>query len=169
MIKDVIIGIIQFIVLVFFQVLILDNISLWGFANPMVYVWFILMLPYNTARWLTLLSSFLLGMSIDVFSGQIGIHAFACTFLGFIRPVFLNMFSGSIENTSRRPCVARLGFVNFLSYSFILVFIHHFICFLIGIFTFSEIGQTLLRCIVSTLFTTVIILIADLIFFRKNE
>ena len=52
MIKDLIISIVQLIILILFQVLILDNISLWGFCTPFVYIWFVLLLPYNTSFFL---------------------------------------------------------------------------------------------------------------------
>ncbi len=168
MIKDLIISIVQYILLILFQVLILDNISLWGFCTPFVYIWFVVLLPYNTSRWLLLLSSFLLGVGIDIFAGQTGVHAFSSTFIGFVRPYILGMYSGTIENTSQRPSISRLGFANYLSYSFILVFLHHFLCFLIGVFSFSEILHILLRCIVSVIVTMIIIIVLDTIFYRKK-
>ena len=75
--REILTSVIQYIVLVFFQVLILDKISLFGIATPMIYVLFILNLPMNTSRWLTLLASFFIGISIDIFSGQTGIHSFS--------------------------------------------------------------------------------------------
>ncbi|MDO5760537.1 MAG: rod shape-determining protein MreD [Bacteroidota bacterium] len=169
MIKDILISVIQFIVLVLLQVFVLDNISFWGFATPMIYVWFIMLLPYDTAKWIVLLSSFVLGMSIDVFSGQTGIHAFACTFVGFVRPVLLNTFSGNIDTSNVRFTMARIGFANFIFFTLTTVFIHHLLCFLLGVFSFAEIGQTLLRCVLSTLLSSFMIVVADTIFFKKTE
>ncbi|MBQ6754270.1 MAG: hypothetical protein IJR03_03595 [Bacteroidales bacterium] len=168
--REILTSVIQYIVLVFFQVLILDKISLFGIATPMIYVLFILNLPMNTSRWLTLLASFFIGISIDIFSGQTGIHSFSCTFIGFIRPYLLTMYStGPIENAVQRPTLSRLGFSHYLSYSFVLVFVHHFLCFLIGIFSFSEFFHTFLRLIVSVVATMIIILITELIFFRSKD
>ena len=169
MAKDILTSVIQFFILIFFQVLILDKISLFGIATPMVYILFILNLPTNTSRWLVLLSSFLLGISIDIFAGQTGIHSFSSTFLGFIRPYILNLYSPTaLENSSYRPNLSRLGFVHYLSYLFLLIFLHHLVCFLIGIFSFSEIFHTFLRLIFSTLSTLILILLIDLIFFRHR-
>lgn len=169
MIKDIVISIIQFIVLVLVQVFVLDNISFWGFVTPMIYVWFIMLLPYDTPKWVVLLSSFALGVCVDIFAGQTGIHAFACTFTGFVRPVLLNTFSGNIDTSNVRFTMSRIGFANFVFYTLTTVFIHHFLCFLLGVFSFAEIGQILLRCFVSTLLTSLMIIICDAIFFKKTE
>ncbi|MBR1769013.1 MAG: rod shape-determining protein MreD [Bacteroidales bacterium] len=169
MLKDILISLVQFILLFFFQVLVLDNISLWGMVNPMVYVWFIILLPYNTPRWLTLTSSFLLGICVDIFSSQMGINAFACTLVAFIRPLLLNAFSGNIENTFQRPSASRLGFVNFLFYVIILVAIHHLTYFLLGTFALNEIISVLFRTLISLAATVIIIILCDAVFFHKQE
>ncbi|MBQ9254196.1 MAG: hypothetical protein IJ180_05410 [Bacteroidales bacterium] len=168
MIRDIVISVIQFIVLVFFQVFILDNIALWGFVNPMIYVWFIILLPYGSARWLTLVASFLIGICVDIFSGDIGINAFACVFIGFIRPFLLNAFSGNIDNVMQRPSITTQGFVNFLAFTTSIVFVHHLICFLVGTFSTAELLQILIRTIVSSLVTIVFIILLDMIFYRQK-
>ncbi len=167
MIKEITISVLQFITLILLQVFVLDNISFWGFATPMIYIWFIMLLPYNTPKWLVLLSSFALGMSIDIFAGQTGIHACVCTFIGFIRPILLNTFSGNIETANVRFTMSRIGFANFVLYTLETVFIHHLLCFLLGVFSFEQIGQTLLRCVITTLLTSIMIIIADSVFYKK--
>lgn len=169
MIKDITIYILQFVLLIFFQVLIVDNICLWYYVNPMIYVWFIILLPYNTPRWLTLISSFVLGLCVDIFSSQMGINAFACTLCGFIRPVLLNAFSGNIENTMQSPSIGRLGFVNYLFFMLTILSVHHLTYFLIGTFAWSELLQILLRSAISIAASSLIIIILDLIFFHRSS
>ena len=45
---------IRFVILVFLQIFILENINLRGYINPYLYVYFILLLPFETAGWLLL-------------------------------------------------------------------------------------------------------------------
>ena len=59
-------NIIRFVVLVFIQVAILNNIQISGFINPYMYVLFILLLPFETPNWILLVLSFFLGLSIDI-------------------------------------------------------------------------------------------------------
>lgn len=169
MIKDIIYSAIQFILLVLLQVFILDNVALWGFINPMVYIWFIILLPYGTPKWLTLLSSFLLGICVDIFAGDIGINAFACVFIAFLRPILLSSFSGNIDNPSQRPSISTQGFINFLFFTLSMTLVHHLLCFFISTFAWVEIIQVLLRSLMSSVITILVILLLDMIFFRKAE
>lgn len=72
---------IMFVSLVLVQVLILNNIQFSGFVNPYVYVLFILLLPFTIPGYLLLGLSFLMGISIDIFSNTLGLHAAASVFL----------------------------------------------------------------------------------------
>ena len=54
MINEVVGNTLRFIFLVLLQVLILNNIQLSGYLNPFLYVLFILMLPFETPKWLVL-------------------------------------------------------------------------------------------------------------------
>ena len=170
MIKDIIVSIIQFVVLVFCQVFLLDNINFLGFVNPMLYIWFIIMLPISTPKWLVMLSAFLLGVCIDVFSMDVGTNACVCTFIGFIRPALLNAFSSPMDNTIyKRPSLSCLGFKDFTLFVASIILIHHFLYFVIEIFALSEILQILARTFISSIVTLTLILLLDMIFFKKRE
>src|SRR5574344_613954 len=86
--RSIIWGIVQFLVLLCTQVLVLDNINLFGYVEPMLYIWFILLLPIKTPKWLVLILSFLMGFCVDIFAGQVGFHTAVSTFTGFLRPIF---------------------------------------------------------------------------------
>ena len=51
---------VSFILLVFLQVFILNNIQFSGYINPYIYVLFILALPFETPKWLLLITAFTL-------------------------------------------------------------------------------------------------------------
>jgi len=57
----------RFVILIFLQVLILNNINFLGYINPYLYVLFILLYPFAGNQSLFLILSFLLGLSIDIF------------------------------------------------------------------------------------------------------
>src|SRR5674476_97570 len=100
MIKDFGKYIIMFVVLVLVQVLILNNIQFSGLINPYMYILFILLLPFTIPGYLLLGLSFLLGISIDIFTNTPGIHAGATVLLGFMRPGIAMLISSReiIEN-----------------------------------------------------------------------
>ena len=62
------IQIIRFALFVAAQVLVFNHINLGGFVNPYVYIIFVLMLPLDIPCWLALLSSFMMGLSVDIFT-----------------------------------------------------------------------------------------------------
>jgi len=83
-------NIIRFLLLVLFQVLVLNNIEFLGFINPYLYILFILSLPVQTPRWFALLLAFVLGLTIDTFSNTMGMHAFASVLICFLRNGIIN-------------------------------------------------------------------------------
>ncbi len=163
-------NILRLIVLVFIQVFILDNMHLGGYINPMLYVMFVLMLPFETPGWLMLFSSFVMGFSVDIFTGMTGIHTFSTVFMGFVRPSVLRLVSSSRDyEPGIQPSVRDLGWDWFLPYSILLVFIHHTLYFFVEVLRFSEFFAILGRTILSSLVTLIFIFLAQVIIYRKKK
>lgn len=169
MINDLLKNSFRFIFLVLFQVLILNNIELNGYLNPFLYVLFILMLPFQTPNWLVLTLSFILGISIDLFSDTGGIHAFASVIMGYLRsPILKLLASRDGYDNNQLPTLKQFGFPWFFSYVGILVFVHHVVLFFLETFNFSEFLQTFSRAVMSLFFTIVLIFISQF-FFPKHH
>lgn len=170
MLNEIIRNIIRFVLLILVQVLIIKNIELGRFINPFIYVLFIIVLPFETPKWLLLLSAFILGISIDMFYDTAGMHAAATVFMAYIRPGVLKLFSPSDGyEFGTQPTVQYLGIPWFLSYSAILVSLHHLLLFYLEIFRFSEFFSTFFRVIVSSVFTLLLITVIQYLFNRKSE
>lgn len=168
MIRFVLSNIFRFVVLVALQILLFNRIQVSGYLNPYFYIIFILLLPFETPKWLLLISSFALGLSIDLFSGTPGMHAMACTLMAYVRPFVLSWLSprdGYKANT--RPRIGFYGLDWFLKYTLLLVSIHHTALFFIEVFKWAAFGHTLLRIILSIVFSTLFILISQFFIFRK--
>ena len=158
----------RFIVLVLLQVLIFNNIQLSGFINPYVYVIFIILLPFETPKWLLLVLGFLLGLSIDLFTNTPGFHAFATVLMAFVRPYILDFLSPRDNyEIGSFPRIYYYGFLWFLRYSAILIVIHHLSLFLIESFRFSYLYLTLYRSILSSMLTLVLIMVSQYVIYRK--
>jgi hypothetical protein len=154
----------RFVFLILFQVLILNNIQFSGFINPYFYIYFILLLPFETPRWLLLLSAFCLGISLDAFTNTFGLNAAACVLIAFVRPFVISAISTGTEfMTGHSPSLKNQGVKWFAYYSIILVLVHHFTLFYLEIFRFTEFFQTLFRVLLSSIFTLLIIFIAELL------
>ena len=81
--------------LILLQVLVFDNVQIRGYINPYIYVLFILLIPFETPPWLLLISAFLLGFGVDLFSDTMGMHTAASVFMAFCRPGILRMVFSS--------------------------------------------------------------------------
>ena len=170
MINEIIRNIIRFIVLVLAQVLIIKNIELGRFINPFIYVLFIIVLPFETPRWLLLLSAFVLGITVDLFYDTAGMHASAAVFMAYVRPGVLKLFSPRDGyEFGTQPTIQYLGVPWFLSYSGILILFHHLVLFYIEVFRFSEFFSTLIRVLVSSVFTLLLVIISQYLFQRKKD
>lgn len=170
MLNEIIRNIIRYAILVGVQVLIIKNIELGRFINPFIYVMFIIGLPFETPKWLILLSAFVMGITIDMFYDTAGMHAAACVFMAYIRPGVLKLFSPRDGyEFGTQPTIQYLGVPWFLSYSAILIVLHHFILFYIEIFRLSEFFSTFFRVIISSIFTILLVVISQYLFNRKKE
>lgn len=158
----------RFIILVLLQVLILNNIQLSGFINPYIYILFILLLPFETPAWLLLILGFVTGLTIDIFSGTIGMHATATTLAAYSRPFILTLLSprDGYENRTA-PTLKYYGIAWIIKYSIVIILIHHSTLFFIEIFRFSGFFYTMLRILISSAFTFVLIILSQFLFFKK--
>ncbi|MGQ1908768.1 rod shape-determining protein MreD [Marinifilum sp. RC60d5] len=161
-------NIIRFVVLVLIQVAILNNIQFSGFLNPYMYVLFILLLPFEIPNWLLLLLSFLVGISVDIFSGTVGMHASACVFMGYLRPYVLNYLSlRDGYEIGSYPGISSYGFAWFFKYSLTLIIAHHSFLFIIEVFSFANFSETLVRIIFSGFFSLILIVTSQFLMFKK--
>ena len=146
MIRIVLINIFRFFIIILIQVLLLDNILLSGYLNPYFYILFILLLPFETPRWLLLVIGFLLGIIIDLFSNTLGMHTAATVFIAYLRPWALSIFAprDGYEPESS-PRIHFYGLRWFAGYALILTFLHHIVLFYIEVFQFQNFFSTFLK------------------------
>ena len=168
MINSIIRYSIIFGVLILLQVLLFNNIQFSGYINPYVYIMVILLLPVEISSWLLLLISFFTGLSIDLFMGNPGMHTSATVLSGFLRPYILRFISPRDGyEPGAMPSMEIYGFRWFLFYTVIIVFVHHFALFYLEVFRFEDFFRTLLRVILSSLFSVTFILLAE--YYRKGR
>jgi rod shape-determining protein MreD len=157
-----------FIVLIVLQVVLFDNIQFSGYVNPYVYILFILLLPVEIPSWLLLILSFITGLLMDFFLGSPGMHTFSTVLAGFVRPYVLRAVSprdGYEAHAS--PSMLNYGFTWFLTYTFVIVLVHHTSLFYLEVFRFTEFFRTLLRVLLSSLFSITFILLLE--FYRRGK
>lgn len=145
----------RFILLLAFQIVIFNNISLFHFVTPYPYILFILLFPINSNRSGLLIASFLLGLILDIFANSGGVHATACLILAYLRPTFFKFAFGLSYEYQTIRINDRLSPERF-TFLFISVITHHFILFILEYFKFVFILEALLRTILTTVFTLIV-------------
>jgi len=152
--STLLVNIFRFILLLAVQIIIFDNMTFLGYIMPLPYILFIILYPVNSNKPSLLISSFLLGLTMDFFSNSGGIHATACVILAFYRPfLFKFAFGVSYEyqtiklNESLTP--ERFSFI------LLAVVMHHFTLFILEAFQVSFIWDILIRTLLSTVFTII--------------
>ncbi len=170
MLNEVIKLLIRFIILVLLQIIVLNNIQLSGFINPYLYVLFILMMPVKMQRILLLGLAFLTGLTIDIFSDTMGMHAAACVFMAFCRPAVLRfMAPREGYEAEATPSVRAISFNWFLWYAGILILLHHLMLFYLEVFRLSEFFITFLRVLASSLATLSMVILSQFLFVKQGK
>ncbi len=165
--SEIFINALRFIVLVLLQVLILNHINFFGFVNPYVYILFILVFPLNGNQSLLILLSFLLGLTIDIFGDSGGVHAAACVFVAYLRPLILK-FSFGISYEYNTVKISKVSLTERLVYVSLMVLLHHLVLFGLEIFSLSHILLILKSTLFSGIFSILLILCTLLLFSRKS-
>jgi rod shape-determining protein MreD len=148
----------RFIILLSLQVIVFNNINLFGFISPFPYILFIILYPVNGNKSGLLVASFLLGIILDMFSNSGGIHTTASLLLAYFRPsIFKFAFGVSYEyqtiklNDTLTP--ERFSFL------LVAVVLHHLVLFIFEAFQFSLLWDILIRTLLSSIVTLVICII----------
>ena len=163
-------NIIRFVVLLAFQLLIVDNVRVGNYVHPCIYILFVMMLPLDMPKINVLLCGFIMGFAIDLFTGTFGLNAAATTFIAFMRPWIIGLVTSgrNVENVSV-PSIAEVGAVWFIRYSVVLILLHNVVLFFLETFSFKLIGETLIRILLSTLISEVLILLIVLLFNKEKK
>jgi rod shape-determining protein MreD len=161
--------VLRFIALVATQVLVLNKVQFGGYVNPFIYPLFILLLPLRTPPLVMIILGFLLGFSIDLYAGMMGIHTFATLFISYFRNRIMKVVLGiSDEDFLTNPGIRDLGIARFLYYAGFLLLIHHFLLFYLEAFSFRNSGDTLLRILLNTIVSLVFVFITMILFERRH-
>lgn len=157
----------RFFLLLAAQILIFNNLNLFGYINPYPYILFIILYPINSNKTSLILASFAIGITMDMFCNSGGVHACASLLLANYRPaLFKFSFGLSYEyqtvtlNDSLNP--QRLVFI------LIAVLIHHLLVFVLEIFDVYLILEILYKTLLTS-FTTIFLCVLIIYLIKPNK
>lgn len=147
----------MFLLLVLLQVVVLNSVSFFSFAVPLVYIYFILKLPISLNRNITLLLGFILGFVIDIFCNTPGINAAATTFVALLRKPVMNIFFMADEYQDEEPAISTIGIAPFMKYAFVLILIHMITLVSLEAFSYFNIKLMSLKIAFSTIISILLV------------
>ena len=144
-----------FVLIVLLQGLVINNIEVNAYLNPMIYPIMILMLPFELNAIITMLVALVLGVSVDAFSNTFGLHASSALLVGYLRPILLNLIKprdGYV--TTLLPSIHDMGKLWF---------------FTIEVFRFDLFFHILWQTVASAFFSIALIVIFQYIFYKSSK
>ena len=146
-----------FFVFALAQAFVLGRIHLFGYATPLLYVYFVTMFPRNYPKWGILLWSFLLGLVIDTFSNTPGLTSASLTLIAVVQPYYFQLFVPRDSVDDLRPSMANIGPMKYTYYIIPLVLLYCLVFFSLELFSFFDMEEWALCIGGSTLITLVLI------------
>ena len=143
----------RYIVVMLLQVLLFDQLQLWGVCHPYIYILCLLMMPITLPHSVDMLIGAAAGIIMDVFCNSLGIHTAACILLMFIRPYLLGWIVNDKDRLNEQISVRAIGMEAMIKYVVILVVIHHLTVFSLAAWSWSHIGFVLLETLISSFIT----------------
>ena len=162
---------VRFALFLLVQIIILNEVPpIHQFITPYLYFTFILWMPFGTSRLSLTLLGFLLGYALDVFTNTPGLHAAACTLLGYVRPSILNLLLSqeTSEELNREPSDGSMGWGPFLIYVMILTFVHHFYLVLLEWLQFGNFVYFIGKVVATSLMSVWLIFVVELVMNRRK-
>ncbi|MGC6478833.1 MAG: hypothetical protein ACON42_00475 [Flavobacteriaceae bacterium] len=145
----------RFIVLLLLQLLFFNHWVFFDAVFPSVYIFFVMSYPFEAKPQEVILSSFLLGLSLDVLSQSPGAHTIATLTIATLRPAAIAVCLGLISDFSS-IFSRRIKNLNLLLFILLMTWIHQIIYFSVLYFTWEAwlqiIGDTIVHFLVSSLF-----------------
>ena len=147
------------------QIYILNEILFASYINPYLYIIILIIMPNKIPTWFLLIYAFAFGLLIDIFSGNLGIHSTACLIIAIIKTSISRItIPHNIIEDHDELIIQKIGAKSFILFSSILIFIHHSTLFILEHTTFNF--QILIKIILSTVITSIIVSITQLFFYK---
>lgn len=165
-------NIFRFLLFIGVQVFILDQVHLHQMATPYLYFLFLLWLPFRMGRAWLMIIAFIIGFTLDSFRHHPGFHAAACVLVAYIRPFLINLLipqEGADTNYEEPSIKSMGGMIPYLIFTGVLTLIHHAWLFLLEAWQFGNIWYFLIKTLLSTSISLLLIIITELLFVRKQK
>lgn len=140
------------LVVLFVQIVVLNNLSITPLIAPTVYIILIAMMPIESSQWKMLGIGALLGIFMDLTMGTAGLNTIVTLPIAFFRRPLLYASTGmsAMSKEEGVPSVKRLG-IRFHRYIITLIVLHSVLFYMVEWLSFANFGILMTRIVCSTL------------------
>jgi rod shape-determining protein MreD len=158
-----------FLLLCLAQALVFNRIQLFNCATPLLYVYFLIMIPRNYPKWGILLWAFAMGLTTDMFANTPGVSSASLTLIGALQPYLLMLFLPREPEEHHPSSAAGLGWAKFVLLVLIITLLYCLVFFTLEAFSFFNWQHWIESVGGSTVLTTILIITFESFRSRKQE
>ncbi len=159
--------ILRLFIILAIQVLIINHIHLCGYITPLLIGYVIIGARKGTSHVLLLLFGFLTGFLFDVFSNTAGMAAASMTLLAMVLPLLIRLYAPRDSDDLFMPTIISIGMFRYWTYSLLCMFVLHAMFYVLDAFSLHDWQLTLLSIAGSSLFASVLCVIAELLIRKR--
>jgi rod shape-determining protein MreD len=148
----------RYIIVMLLQILLFDQLQLWGACHPYVYIVCLLMMPITLPHSADMIIGAAAGLVMDIFCNSMGVHMASCILLMFVRPYLLGAVVNDKDRLNEQISLRSIGMEAFIKYAVILILLHHLTVFSLAAWSWSHIGFVLMETVISSIVTVLIII-----------
>ena len=166
--SDNILHIFQFFLLLFLQSFLLNNINLFGFINPNLYLLFLIVYRLDGNPTLLIIVGFVMGLLLDLLTQGSGGHTIATLTIAFLRLSIIK-FSFGVNYDVPMGMIRGSLLSQRLMYLILMVVIHHLVLYSVVYFSFNNTITILKNTLFTSFFTFIMVFISLGLFIEKND
>ena len=166
--RDNILYIFQFFLLLFLQSFLLNNINLFGFINPNLYLLFLIVYRLDGNPTLLIIVGFVMGLLLDLLTLGSGGHTIATLTIAFLRLSIIK-FSFGVNYDVPMGMIRGSLLSQRLMYLILMVVIHHLVLYSVVYFSFNNTITILKNTLFTSFFTFIMVFISLGLFIEKND
>ncbi|MBR3513717.1 MAG: rod shape-determining protein MreD [Bacteroidaceae bacterium] len=156
-------------ILVALQLVVFNHIHLFGYATPLVFVYFVTLFPLGTSHWNILLWAFACGMLADITTLTPGVGAAAMTLTALVQPPLLEAMRPKDAPEDMRATFHTLGFWHYVYYCGLLVTVFTLAYFLLQFFNFFHLEDMAISWASSLMLTWLVCILLEHVRGGKKE
>ena len=163
-------NILALVMLVLFQVIVMNGIYHTVGVLPCVYIYFLFIIPIKIKPIFLFLLSFFMGFAVDVFTDTLGVNALSCLFMSMtLYALTRNLDRTKLERNNVEYLGAQaLNTVGYIRTMVIVTIVHHFFFFILSDWSSAHFFDTLIVIAISSVTTIIFMLVFDVLFFKNK-